>query len=233
MSTAADLFLKLLNPNLVLIKGDSRAGGFWNQIEIDSWDWKLAHRENTEQAEPSVLGFSKLMDNATTTMLTHMAAGDKLSAEIALIDLSDLSSSGGKFDGTQYQLTVHLKGVRIIRYSFEIESAEGDTESEIKENWTFDYDTVEFRFSPGGRRGQKLVKLTRPTGASKETPGGLLEKVRRLASGGLRDGELQVGQLEKLFEALKKEAEELAKAGAAAKAQKADKAGKANKTGQG
>jgi type VI secretion system Hcp family effector len=193
MSAAAVLYLKLTAPGGEAIAGEVRVAAFKDQIEIGDWRWQLRHKDNTTRAEPTVLQFGKIMDRATTAMLLHMRKGTRLAAEITVHDSAEDNA---------FKLILRLKDVRITDYGFDIKASEDQAEGHVEEEWTFDYATIEFEFASQQDKGSAKVQLQRPAGASMEAPGGLKEKMLKMAGG------LSVGQLDELWEALKRDADQ-------------------------
>jgi type VI protein secretion system component Hcp len=202
MSAAAALYLKLTTPSGNVIAGESRAAKFKGLIELEDWKWSLARRKtdksnptragDVDRAEPSVLRFSKLMDRSTTAMLSHMRLGSLLKAELTLEDASEDQA---------FSLILHMTNVRIIDYSFDIRAPESQAEAHVDEDWTLDYETIKFDFTPDGKKGRTDVTFRREADASTDKPGGTTDKILSMARN------LEVGQLDELWKQLKEDAE--------------------------
>lgn len=181
MAEYARLYMKLYKEgqpksDAAMVKGEVEVAEFLDQIEIEDWAWDLKRNKDSGKLsttlqgssgngkemggiEPSRFTFSKRLDRATTTMLTHMASGTVLDAEVAFEEASD----------ADFDLVLRLSKVRVAEYSMDGEL--DDKSADVKEKWVFDYHFIEFVYKPNDKRmGYMTVKLERKPGASKDDP---------------------------------------------------------------
>ena len=163
MSSAAKLFLKLTGSSSGLIRGEAKVVNFKDQIELNDWKWALNRKDkggNSEnaKAEPSIFGFSKQMDRATTAMLGSMRSGEPMDAVISMEESSR----------EQFRLIVTLEGVLITSYDFSTQVSDGS--ASIDESWEFDYESVRFDYRSSAKEGMSTWTLMRPPGASTKAP---------------------------------------------------------------
>jgi type VI protein secretion system component Hcp len=172
MADNARLFMLLSDPSGP-IKGESRVVGREDWIELNDWNWELEPARNKDDAKavrPSVLSFTKIMDRATTAMLTAMRKGTVLSASIRMEEDASLD---------MFDLNVQLDKVRVL--SYDVSTQPGDTRLEVVETWTFDYDSLSLQYKPDAKSGTMAVQLTRPAGSSTESSHGKARKFEELS----------------------------------------------------
>jgi type VI secretion system Hcp family effector len=192
MSSVAKLYMKLTGKAQGWIKGESETEYFEDQIEIDDWSWSVQTRTASTSSgsasrpggasssaegsttEPSIFSFGKLMDSATTNMLTAMQSGELMEAEITLQEMSRGS----------FELKVVLYEVRVVDYGLngKLDKSSG----EIDETWQFNYSRIKFDFKPTARRdgavaGVMTVDATRSSLASNKAPDTPSEEMMKLA----------------------------------------------------
>ena len=163
MSSAAKLFLKLIGSSSGLIKGEAKVAFFKDQIELNDWKWALSRKDkggNSEnaKAEPSIFGFSKQMDRASTAMLGSMRNGEPMTAVISMEESSR----------EQFRLIITLEDVLITSYDFSTQV--NDAGGVIDESWEFDYESVRFDYRSNAKEGMSTWTLKRPPGASTKAP---------------------------------------------------------------
>jgi len=197
MSALAKLFLKLNGPKGP-IAGDSRIRGYMGHIEIDDWSWSLQREKPPSGGDkdlvtvPSAIAFSKLMDRASTPMLTAMKDGDDLTA---IITLEETASS-------QFKLVLKLEEARLLDYGLEIKGDEKGGSAE--ESWTLDYRVITIeRTVEGG--GTSSYKFQRPGWASNDAPASGTAKVEVEIGRLVKD--LSPDRLNEVWEKIKKDHE--------------------------
>ena len=161
--TASLIFLTLTSEkDGSTVSGDALDHVFGGQIEVDSWGWEL-NDESRETASgssagvvPSQFKLSKFPDRATTRLLSALSSGEIFStATLTMLERSELEP---------FQLVIDLTRARVLGY--ELNVTDGDTEVEMKEDWTFTYHEVTFTYYDQAVSGGNLdVVLTRPPGA--------------------------------------------------------------------
>jgi type VI protein secretion system component Hcp len=182
MAERAHLFMKLTGSSSGWVKGEAQVVNFKDQIELTNWKWTLAGKRGSVGGEPSIFGFSKLMDRSTTAMLSAMRNGEPMTAVIAMEESSR----------DQFRLIVTLESVLITQYGFATQI--GDTLGDIEEDWEFDYESVRFDYRPNAKEGMSMATLVRLPGASKLVPESVED---RMVSDG---SELSTGQLNKVWD---------------------------------
>jgi len=181
MSAVASVHMKIEGPKGE-IRGESRVKGFDGWIELDDWNWSVGFKEpdaagaqgkatgnRNEEAVPSVLTFSKLMDCATTGMLSAMAKGEALTVTLSMVEASD----------EPFRLDILLENARLTEYDADFKSEEKS--ASIEESWGLDYRTVNFAYALGKKAGPQAV-LKRPAWAPLDKPkgDGLEEEISKL-----------------------------------------------------
>lgn len=169
MASHTKLYMKLTGSTQGLIKGESQVAGFKDQIELDDWKWALERKADADVSEPSVFGFSKVMDRASTAMLSAMRNGEPLTAVISMEEASQ----------QQFRLLVTLEGVLITQY--DVRAQVQDAGGGVDEDWHFDYETVRFDYRATTKEGMSTATLRRPPGASKTAPDSNEQKIVELA----------------------------------------------------
>lgn len=182
MAENAKLFMKVETNTGTLIEGESTVAGFLKQIEIDDWSWSLK-RERSEgtlaktgaafkpaveglgSIVPEPLQFSKRTDKSTSALLNALTSGQLLRVWITLTETAQTQSKLS----VAFDLVVSLTNVRVLRYALDGEV--DDTSGELKERWTFNYETIRFRYKAPDKTGQMTVELTRKPGDSIDVSG--------------------------------------------------------------
>lgn len=173
--------MKLTGASSGEIKGGSDDAGFEDQIELEDWNWTLGKSSGEEKTvEPSTFTFSKLLDPATTAMLSAMCSGEELKAVISLEESSE----------SEFELVVTLEKVRVVNYSLNARS-EKDS-GEISEDWAFSYTTIHFDYKPSAKEGKLSARLSRAATASHAAPARIQEQILE------RAGELEPHELREL-----------------------------------
>ncbi len=175
MPTFSRLYLQLKDATTNSpVTGEATDQGYRNQIQISSVSWDMS-RSKTEaaggtrgRAEPEEFEFSKLMDRASTPMLTKMRHGALLTAVLTLDSPEDSS----------FKLTITLEGARISSYKIDIK--DGEKSGEIKEDWSFIYSEIKFEYKTL-EDGALLTshKRTKETG-NKDAQDAVLESFKAL-----------------------------------------------------
>ena len=191
MSEHARLFMKLTGETTGVIKGESVVAVRRGMIELEDWNWKLARGKKTADAdavEPSVFGFSKRMDSATSVMLKAMTGGELLEAEIRIED-SALN---------MVAMTITLHAAQIIGY--DVRTQIGEKSTSVDEEWLFDYKSIEFEYRENLDAGWMQVEVDRPPGSSTDSPSNEKKKQIKLLT-----KDMSVQDLAQLWDEIKAE----------------------------
>lgn len=172
MSAVASVHMKIEGPKGE-IRGESRVKDFAGWIELDDWRWAIGFQappdakgsgtsHRNEEAVPSVLSFSKLMDCATTGMLSAMTRGEVLTVTVSVVEASE----------EPFRLDILLEHARLTAYDADFKSEE--KLATIEESWSLDYRKINFAYAIGSKAGPEAV-LKRPRWATTDKPKGALE----------------------------------------------------------
>lgn len=173
MAENARLFMKLTKKaSSEVIVGEAAAREFSGQIELEDWSWGASHsaagagaratagsapgRSLAGTITPSPFRFSKVADRSTPSMLSALVNDDLLVAEIVLEEAADV----------EFKLVVELDKVRVVGYALQADVE--DKSGLAKEDWTFSYEQIEFRYTQAGQQGTTSVVVERePEAAAK------------------------------------------------------------------
>ncbi len=143
-----------------VIAGESADAGFPGQIQLSSVSWDMG-REKGEagsgstrgRVEPGEFEISKLMDTASTSMLSQLRFGTRLSAVVTLVSP----------DANSFKLTITLTNARIN--DFKVDAKDGEKSGEVKEDWTFTYSDIKVEYKPP--EGAPLITMQKRTTETK------------------------------------------------------------------
>lgn len=197
MSAVAKLFMHLVGAESGEIAGESVMKNFVGQIELDDWAWSLEPESDPEDSTskvpvPSVITISKLMDRASTPMMSALRSGDLLTVVITLAEAAE----------TQFGLVIKLKKARLIDYSMEAKSDEKLVT--VEEKWKLDYRELSFDHRENQQSKGSKYTVFRPAWASTETPTkGNDEKQIRTSLTSIES--MKPGSLNELWDRIKQE----------------------------
>ncbi|MDP9901042.1 type VI secretion system tube protein Hcp [Variovorax ginsengisoli] len=143
MSTFSRLHMQLTDAdtNLPMV-GESADQTYSGQIQLARIAWDMSRAAprglglTRGKSQPEAFSFSKVMDQASTAMLTKMRHGVRLRAVVTLDSPED---SG-------FKLTLTLNNARIAEYKVDIN--DGEKSGAISEDWTFTYDEIAVEYMP-------------------------------------------------------------------------------------
>lgn len=143
MSTYARLYMSLtVNKGSKHVAGNVLDRAYEQEIEVEDWEWKLTRPELNEgesdgkSTMASEFSFTKVMDQASTQMLSLLATGEELSAVVTLVQTTD----------NPFKLVAYLENVRITGYTINAKDQEKSTS--IEESWVFQYENITLEHEP-------------------------------------------------------------------------------------
>lgn len=143
MATFSRLHMQLTDASTNLrMKGEATDHDYRDQIQLSSVAWGMSRATPQGQgvtrgkSQPEEFTFRKMMDQASTSMLTKMRHGVRLNA-IVILDSPDDSG---------FKLTLKLNNARIAEYRIDIK--DGEKSGDISEDWTFTYDEIVVEYMP-------------------------------------------------------------------------------------
>ncbi len=164
MSSSARLYMSLIvNKGAKQVAGDVLDPDYEQEIEIEDWEWKLTGPERSGKVDAdadadgkatslrttaSEFTFTKVMDRASTQMLSLLASGEELSAVVTLVQTSDIP----------FKLVAHLEKARISGYTLNAKDEEKSTS--IEESWVFNYETITLEHEPEQSRAKSMQAFT-------------------------------------------------------------------------
>lgn len=188
MAANAVLLMKLTGSSSGWIKGESEFKSHTDYIELTDWNWSIEQKD--ENPEPSVFSFSKLMDRASTAMLSAMHSGETLTVELVMED------TGGDY----FHMEVLISKALIIDYSFDAQAEEAA--GEITERWKLHYGTIKISHREDPAKGLVSFEVKRSSDASTSTSEETVGKIRELGA------KMEARTAKELFERLVREIEE-------------------------